>query len=147
MRNTIKVDEAKTGSGFGPRSDNAAQMRQDAGLDEWMGKPQKVPLDIIDTQKFAEIVRQKHGNKTKEEEKKVLEKIQPSPETATRPSPVHHKDRDRGDLRDSLRKEEPSGRRHEKVEMQISSRENRERDLREGQGRDRYRDNRGGRRR
>lgn len=41
-----------------------------AAVDEWMGKPQKVPLDIIDTQKFAAIVKQKLGSTGSNKEEK-----------------------------------------------------------------------------
>jgi len=44
-------------------------LKETSAVDEWMGKPQKVPVDIIDTQKFVAIVRQKHGAEAKEDKK------------------------------------------------------------------------------
>jgi len=145
MRNTHqKVEDPVFGGGpqVGAKQDSSA-------IDEWMGKPTgKVPVDIIDTQKFAEIVRQKHGAKLKEDEKRS---VASSPEglgliSGGRPPPTQGKER--GDLRETIKREE-GGRRHDRVEMQLPVRgDNREREIRDM--RDRYRDNtrdRGGGRR
>lgn len=134
MRNTIKVDENR--SDFISKSETTTA--KDSGLDEWMGKPQKIALDIIDTQKFAEIVRQKHGNKLKEDTKVSS----PQHSEPRRPSPLLLQPKERDSRRDDFGggDRDRDRKRYDRVELQISSRENRERD--------RYnRDPRGGRRR
>lgn len=130
MRNTVKVEGAVGNSDFVSKTDS-----KDAALDEWMGKPQKAPVDVIDTQKFAEIVRQRHGAASKKEEDSLKSREVENDKSKSQPSTAIGRDREDGGL---------DRRRYERVEMQFSSRENRDRD----RDRDsRYRDNRGGGRR
>jgi hypothetical protein len=130
MRNTIKVEDHQA-AGLASKVDS-----KDTGIDEWMGKPQKVALDIIDTQKFAEIVRQRHGAVKKEDVKSRDNVLEQSRSALT----GAHKDKDFGGGGREVDK-----RRFDRVEMQIPARDNR--DIR-----DRFRDSRalrggGGRRR
>lgn len=123
MRNTIKLEDLKGSGDF----INKFQPK-DSKIDEWMGKPQKAPLDLVDTQKFAEIVRQRHGVKKEEEAAKLRENALEQARS------LQSKGRDQEDKEIGGR--EIDKKRPERVELQISARENRDRD--------RYRDNRGG---
>lgn len=133
MRNALKAEER----GGEPLQFAAAPLHQpnankDVGLEEWMTKP-KVAVDIIDTQKFAAIVRQKHGAKEKEvkESKSNVAEVKSAPLP-----PALSAQRDRDSKKDERR-------RTEKVELQISSRD------KDRGGGDRYRerDSRSSRRR
>ncbi|ODM95175.1 hypothetical protein Ocin01_11509 [Orchesella cincta] len=120
MRNSLKPEEKEQIPKF-TASLTEHPPSKDSGLEEWMNKP-KVALDI-DTQKFAAIVRQKHGAKEKEmRDSKNLSSPNNVKPTPTPPPQSSLRDRD-------LKKDDR--RRTDKVELQIS---NRDRD------RDRYRD-------
>ena len=137
MRNLVKVEENRMAS-WNANTNAAPPSKKDAAVDEWMDKPGKVKLDI-DTQKFAAIVRQKHGNKEKEKEENVV-----STKEGKRSSPAvsipHRNDRERESERD--RKENDVGRRSEGrrygVEMSFNKERDRERDRHGGRGRRRY---------
>jgi hypothetical protein len=113
MRNKAKEEESRsatqasalmTSNINAPPTSSAKDMKS---VDEWMGKPQKMTLDIIDTQKFAEIVRQKHGlkEKEKEEKKQALPSTPPAPtlrsvrDERDRDDPKKYGDSRKGDLR------------------------------------------------
>lgn len=122
MRNTIKVEETK--QHFVSKTDS-----KDVGMDEWMGKPQKAPLDTVDTQKFAEIVRQRHGAVRKEEEAVKLRDKDKESNSIELSTSQQKTGRDVGSSRDDVAGRDVDKRRVDlRVEMQISSRENRDRD-------------------
>ncbi|CAL8110856.1 unnamed protein product [Orchesella dallaii] len=132
MRNSLKSEEKEEVPRF-TASLSEAPVNKDSGLEEWMNKP-KVALDI-DTQKFAAIVRQKHGAK----EKDIREiKSNDSPNVKPTPPPAPP-----SSLRDrDLKKDDR--RRPDKVELQLSSRDRdrdryRERDSRNSRRRSRSR--------
>lgn len=132
MRNSLKGEGRDSISQFTTAPISEAQPNKDSGLEEWMNKP-KVAVDLIDTQKFAAIVRQKHGAKDKEvilkEGKPTTVDVKLAP---TAPAVLKDKD---------YKREKDDRRRPDKVEMQISSRDNKDRE------RYRDRDIRGSRRR
>ena len=77
MRNKAKEEETRTATkasvlmNSNINAVSTTSSKEMSAVDEWMGKPQKMTMDIIDTQKFAAIVRQKHGLKEKEDKKPV----------------------------------------------------------------------------
>lgn len=122
MRNSMKTEERSNDAHH--QSVHLSDSHKDSGLEEWMNKP-KVTVDIIDTQKFAAIVRQKHGSKDKDPrvDKDHVPEVKMVPPPAPVPPP---KEKD-------YKKEREERRRPDKVELQISSRD---------RDRDRHRDTR-----
>lgn len=126
MRNALKQEvtdqDRDIEKQFNPPT-SESKSNKDYGLDEWMTKP-KVSVDI-DTQKFAAIVREKHGIKEKEVRENKPEEL----DTKLVPAaPVITAGKD---IRDTRRDDRH---RMDKVELQISSRD-KDRDIR-----DRFRD-------
>ena len=68
MRNNMPVKEDAP-----PSFVSVNANKQDKTVDEWMGRPATAKLNLdIDTQKFAAIVREKHGSlKEKEKDKEI----------------------------------------------------------------------------
>jgi len=112
-----------------------------SSVDEWMGKSQKLTLDILDTQKFAEIVRQKHGLKKEKEQREKEAKEDKKPPVAAPPPPALRsakEDRDRESDENKKRYGERERKSDLRVELTLgSSRGGRDRDR---SGRDSARD-------
>lgn len=136
MRNSLKDEDRGSVSHFTAAPLHEVQVTKDSGLDEWMTKP-KVTVDIIDTQKFAAIVRQKHGTKEKEVREVKGDVPDLKPNSAIAPT-TSYKEKD-------YKKEKEDRRRTDKVELQISNRDNKDRDR--YNNRDRERESRSSRRR
>ncbi|CAG7685930.1 unnamed protein product [Allacma fusca] len=138
MRNLVKADENRS-STFSFVAKPESTSKVDAAVDEWMDKPQKVKIDI-DTQKFAAIVRQKHGQKEKEQNSSVKGNESSIKASPVAPSPVatRERDREREDRDRDRSRDRDSGRRYDGrrygVEMSFNSRD-RERDRYGNRGR------------
>ena len=139
MRNFVKVEENRMAS-WNANTNAAPPSKKDTAVDEWMDKPAKVKLDI-DTQKFAAIVRQKHGNKDKDKDENGGSAVKRSSPAASVP---HRNDREREPERERDRggKDNDVGRRTDArrygVEMSFNKERDRDRDRYGGRGRRRY---------
>lgn len=133
MRNNVTVKEEAAPQSY------AALSTKDSSVDEWMEKTNKVNLDI-DTQKFAAIVREKHGAQ-KEKESKEPDPIKKPVRTSDSPRAPSNKDSGdldgrRGGDRDRRSEKKPDLR----VELSLTSRrDDRDRDRRERDARGRRR--------
>jgi len=110
MRNSVKVEDEKVLPPADGRSSATLSSKREVSVDEWMEKPQKMNLDILDTEKFAAIVKQKHGGK---ESPNVPKKLSPTPPHSSMVKPE-----------DDRRRSSSDRRKPDRVELQLSSRGN-----------------------